>query len=465
MCLRPRTTRVRNVVTGSTKKIPVPCGKCIECTKRKQSDYAFLLSQHSLTHSKLDLVTLTYRTEAIPFSGVFEVIDPNGEVVEKSGIFWLKDEYHDSVASEYYSNDGSSGHQLEVPYSYLEGLEDFQVIHKQGTYDKTFHIDIVYSPKSVFSHKVGTVPDGYTVRSVVTSSLRRNDVKLCIKNARIRFRRLYGYNAKFSYFEVGEYGSRRGRPHVHIVFFDAPDDFLAIFRELWYRDYGTSDHEPVVARNGDDLPTAYEKVARYLSKYLTKGSFEKDFVKSGYVEKPRRISSKGIGHDRLDFFRSYCLAFDVFGEYDPDRPPKVVTDNLPLLYDRRYYTVYKDGLEYKLKIPKILYEKVLSRTYGLSQEDKKLLGFSRQEKTSFVYRVSHQRSTLSRLLSSYSKKHFEALLSSLIFQASSGRTKGPSSLSFRLAYAQISSSAESVRRQNAQVSWRSLRDFYSRSVD
>lgn len=494
--------------------MPVPCGKCIECTKRKQNDYAFILSQHSKTHSKLDLVTLTYRNDAIPFSGVFELIDPNGQVVDKSGLFWLKDEFHEKVVREYYSGFAPSGHQLEVPFEYFDGLEDFEVVHKTGTYNKDFHIDLVYSPKSVYSHAVFRVPDGYSVRSVLTASLRRNDVKLCIKNARIRFRRQYGYNAEFTYFEVGEYGSKRSRPHYHIIFFDAPDEFLAIFRELWFRDYGTSDHEPVTARGTDDLATAYEKVSRYLSKYLTKGSFEKWFVRHGYVQKPRRISSKGIAHDQLPKLRRYILAYDVFGEYDPDRPPKVVRDNIALIAERRYYSITKNGQEFRVRIPKVLYEKCLSRTYGMSREQKAALGFSssrteeyvtfnctykgedhqftfskyeyqkitnqsvpdftnvvkvlegiRQVEAPVLARVSHQRSALSRLVASYAQERAQDLLRQVVFQASSGKCVRPSSIRFRMAYAQISASTEQVRAQNAKVCWQQLRNFYSRSVD
>lgn len=466
MCLRPVVTKIRSVATGSTYNQAVPCGKCIECVKRKQNDYAFIMSQHAMTHSKLDFVTLTYRDDAIPFSGVFEVTDSDtGDVLEKSGIFWLKPEYHDSVVREYYSYSSESGHQLEVPLDYLDGVDCSSLDHRQWTYTKDRFTDFLFTPSSVYSSSIGRISDNAIARCVVTSSLRRDDVRLLIKNARIRFLREYGYNAQFTYFEVGEYGSKHSRPHYHILFFDAPDEFLDLFRSMWFEKYGTTDHEPVVARRGDTLALAHEKVAKYLAKYLSKGMFEKDFVRYGYVQKPRRISSKGIGHDRLEFLRSYCLAFDVFGEYDPDHPPVSVLNHIDLIAERRYYTFTRDGVQFKVKIPKILYEKVLSRTYGLSKEDRRLLGFSPKDKTSFVFRVSHQRSALSLYLRAYQKKHYQNLLGQIIFDVSAGRSIRPSSLRFRDAFTEVSCAPQKVRVRNASVAWEQLRDFYAKSRD
>lgn len=465
MCLKPVQTNIRNIVTGSTRKQAVPCGKCIECVKRKQNDYAFLMSQHAINHSKLDFVTLTYRDSAIPFSGVFEVFNRNsGEVLEKSGLFWLKPEWHETVRREYYMNDAPSGHQMQVPFEYLDGLDDYRIEHHVGVFFGT-EIDLRYSPVAVFGAKVGRVPSDCDVRTVVTASLRRQDVKLCLKNARVRFKRLYGYNAEFTYFEVGEYGCKRHRPHYHILFFDAPDTFLELFRSMWFNSYGSTDYEPVVARGTDSLDVAHEKVSRYLAKYLSKGMFEADFVRLGYVQRPRRVSSKGIAKDRLPALRKYILAFDVFGEYDPDCPPSSVMRRLDLLAERRYYQIIRNGTIFKLKIPKVLYDKCLSKTYGLSKDARKKLGFSRSKDPSPILRLSHQRTFLHRALLDYSKKHYQDLLDKIVFQASNGRTKRPSSLSFRFAYASLSGSVQEVRQKNAASSWTQLSNFYSRSRD
>lgn len=465
MCLKPVRTTIRNVVTGSTKPQVVPCGTCIECLKRKQNDYAFIMAEHAKTHSKLDLVTLTYRDSAIPFAGVIEAYLPDsGEVVEKSGIFWLNPGYHHVVRKAYYRNDAPSGHQMEVPLHYLDGLEDCKVEHHVGIFFGD-EVDLVTEPKSVFNKKVGRTYNDAEIRAVVTSSLRREDVKQALKHARIRFRRLYGYNAKFKYFEVGEYGEKRSRPHYHLLFFDAPDTFLEIFRQIWFVKYGNTDLEPVVARGADSLAVAHEKVSRYLAKYLAKGCFEKSFCRLGYVERPRRISSTGLAHDQLPALRRYVLAFDVFGEYDPDCPPSAVLKNLDLIVSRRYVEYSRDGQLYKLRIPNCLYEKVLSKTYGLSKDARQALGFSRSKEASFVLRVSHLRTLLYRKIQSYKKKHYEDLISELVFQASGNRSSGPSSLVFRNAYASISGTVQEVRKKNARSSWLKLRDFYASSKD
>lgn len=466
MCLHPRQLRRSNVLTHSSYYQPVPCGCCIECLKRKQNDYAFILSHHAKYHGKLDLLTLTYRNEAIPFSGVFEVVDPDsGEVLERSGLFWLKQEYQHVVAEDYYRDTCESGWQLEVPHGYLDGLEEFQTVLKHGTYTPEFVVPICYSPKAVFSARIGRVRDGARVRSVVSPSLRRRDVKDALKVVRIMFKRKYGYNAKFSYFEVGEYGTKHNRPHYHIVLFDCPDDFIVMFREYWYEHYGNTDYEPVQARNGDDLATCHEKIARYLSKYLCKGSFEKQFVRCGYVERPRRISSKGIAADSLPALRSYCLAYDIFGEYDPDKPPVSVLNHLDYLIERQYLTYTKNGTSFRVKIPKILYEKVLSKTYGLSTDARKDLGFSPKTDTSFVFRVSHQRSLLSRKLSAFKAFEYQKVLGFQLHRASSGNTIRPSSVLFREAFTSITGAPESFRHKNAKAVWSELRDFYNSSKD
>lgn len=466
MCLKPRRLTIRNVITGSARPQSVPCGKCMECLRRKQNDYAFIMSQHAMNHTKVDLVTLTYRNSAVPFSGVFEVFNKEtGEVVDKSGIFWLKSEYHDSVVREYYSGDGASGHQLQVPTNYLDGLDVPTFEHHIGVYFGT-ETDIIYSPKSVYTNQgLGNLPEFADVRVMVTASLRRSDVKDALKVVRIQFKRKYGYSAKFTYFEVGEYGEKRHRPHYHIEFFDCPDEFLDMFRSYWYEHYGETDYEPVVAMPGDSLEQAFEKVSKYLSKYLAKGVFEKDFVKQGYVEKPRRISSKGIASDRLPFLRSYCLAFDVFGEYDPDNPPRMVMQHIDLLASRRYYSFSRDGVEYKIRIPKILYEKVMSKAYGLSKDDRKALGLCAPQSSSPVLRLSHWRTAVYRAVLSYTKKHFEDLLNQVVFTASRGKSLRPSSLSFRLAYASLSGSSQKVRALNSSNAWTQLRNFYLKSKD
>lgn len=466
MCLSPRQLRRVNVLTHSSFNQAVPCGQCMECLKRKQNDYSFIMSRHALSHSKLDLLTLTYRNESIPFSGVFEVFNPeSGVVVERSGIFWLKSEYHDDVVQEYYSFSSESGHQLEVPSTFLEGLEEFESVIKKGTYTPSFEVELVYPAKAVFNAKIGSVYKDYDVRAVVTASLRRSDVKDALKVCRILFKRKYGYNAKFTYFEVGEYGEKHHRPHFHMLLFDCPNEFLELFRQYWYDHYGSTDHEPVVARGNDDLTTAYEKVSKYLSKYLCKGSFEKPFVRYKYVERPRRISSKGIASESLPELRRYCLAFDVFGEYDPDQPPISVLSHLDIVASRRYLDYVKDGRSFKVRIPSSIYNKVLSRTYGMDKETRQYLGFSPQGDTSFTFRVSHQRSNLHHALSSYTKKCAETDFGHLVRQASNGLTSGPSSIRFRDAITKIQSAPYSVRIQNSRTLWSELRNFYNRTKD
>lgn len=51
--------------------IPVPCGKCAECRKRKVDEWVFRMSEEDKVASSSHFVTLTYNTQCVP-------ITPNG---------------------------------------------------------------------------------------------------------------------------------------------------------------------------------------------------------------------------------------------------------------------------------------------------------------------------------------------------------------------------------------------------
>jgi len=62
-CISPFTIRDAN-----KQQIPVPCGKCCNCLKRRANGWAFRLRIENRQHVLAAFVTLTYQTEFVPIS-------------------------------------------------------------------------------------------------------------------------------------------------------------------------------------------------------------------------------------------------------------------------------------------------------------------------------------------------------------------------------------------------------------
>lgn len=61
----------------SERLVPVPCGKCPNCLKRRVASWSFRLEMESLLWEKQYFVTLTYNTEHIPITeNTFMSLDP-----------------------------------------------------------------------------------------------------------------------------------------------------------------------------------------------------------------------------------------------------------------------------------------------------------------------------------------------------------------------------------------------------
>ena len=63
---------VKNPRYGITKdephSLPVPCGKCPECLKRRSSQWAFRLMEHDKVCRSSYFLTLTYDTSSVPIT-------------------------------------------------------------------------------------------------------------------------------------------------------------------------------------------------------------------------------------------------------------------------------------------------------------------------------------------------------------------------------------------------------------
>lgn len=118
-------------------------------------------------------------------------------------------------------------------------------------------------------------------------SVCKRHVQNVIKRFRTNFKRKFGNDAPLRYFLTSEYGPRTCRPHYHAIFFGLDKSDLLPLLNDWSERYGYTK-----ADNISGKPTA---VAKYVSKYCSKGVFECPYVAQGFVAPTFRLMSKGIG--------------------------------------------------------------------------------------------------------------------------------------------------------------------------
>lgn len=139
----------------------------------------------------------------------------------------------------------------------------------------------------------------------------RSIIRDWIRNARELFVYHHGYRPKWKYFFCLEYGPRTSRPHFHGLFWGiSKSDYIQYLKKPWRRLYGFTKTKFIEGKTDKDRRC----IARYVSKYVSKGVFESPLVKLGFSPKPFRCISRGIGEEylsspRFDYFRSVCAEF------------------------------------------------------------------------------------------------------------------------------------------------------------
>ena len=237
------------------------CGKCHECLGRKVNSYVQKYYREAHFRKSMHFVTLTYDNEHLPVS----------------------------VCPVYYHEPSESFVPLSKPF-----------------FDKEVGL-------SAYLHcaRVDSVPNDHrwTVRcgdvdSVIAPSLKRDDVRLWLKEFRNN-----NPDLRFSFSFIGEYG-KHGRPHYHGCCFGLSNDNVRRLVDTWNRGFTLVKPIPLLAHNSKDDVVS---VARYVAKYMHKGSFDDDKVLHGYVEYPRVFSSTHLGDgDNINNLRDWYLGKDQF---------------------------------------------------------------------------------------------------------------------------------------------------------
>lgn len=237
-------------------------------------------------YENLHFVTLTYDDLHLPIASAL----------------WYK--FSDTETGEFFD------YRLDVPQILPEGvfLEECREYFMSVKASRKPRY-LLY-PLELFNGFYGANTEFYLT---VSPSLNRRDFRLWLKGCRVAYEREFGESLpKFSFVFVGEYGSRSCRPHYHCLFMGLTSSQIHWMCERWKMGYYY--YERCKTDRSDKIA-----VAKYVSKYMSKGKFNCDSVLNGDVEKPRYSTSKYLG--QLDDFRplvSHMFAYDMFGMYDPN---------------------------------------------------------------------------------------------------------------------------------------------------
>ena len=262
----------------------VPCGKCVECAKKRQTAHAFRLYNRIKHNERIYHITLTYSNDTCPFQCVYQLVDKDtGECMPCCPSFFVDKE--DTLCE----------------------LRSQLPTKKKGIY-----------PLMISQDFPNWFDESTYYQRVFTPSLKRKDVVSAIKVCKILFKRKYAYTPELVYSFSGEYGPKSNRPHYHCVFSSSQDisKFIALFNSYWQHKFGFTKCKCIRHFNKKDNSDAFMIVARYISKYVCKGSYEFSGAKLGFCEKGRVCQSMKMDTFAYDMLRPYHLAFDLFGEYD-----------------------------------------------------------------------------------------------------------------------------------------------------
>lgn len=306
MCVSPKTISVTHK-DGRKSIETVPCGKCHECAKKKQNDFAILTLEESRNYLHMLHVTLTYNFNNLPIQLNYKAYEfSTGEEVaswSKPCPYCLLNKLRDR---ERYAYD----HKLvpdrtlpNYPFDKSDFCPQFSRIHDfRGDFDM----------EDYYHGFIG-------IRVSYMPSLCRDDVRLAIKRFRLRYARKFGFYPKFSYAHFGEYGHKNGRPHTHLMVFGFTLNQFQLFLQDWKDKKGfwqCTREIPIFNENGTD---GRWLVALYVAKYVSKAITEQyKFENDHEVERPRRVTTKGYGFsDNFENIKAHYLGYESFGLWDP----------------------------------------------------------------------------------------------------------------------------------------------------
>ncbi|QRV61952.1 replication initiator protein [Microvirus sp.] len=269
MCLNPIQRSYVNYL-GRRKSVACACGHCLECAQKYQNDWSFRLSCESLYWKHVYFLTLTYDNENLPLRTISDS-------------------------------------------TYLSAANDALILlHKTKS-----RVKFLNNKKNEHIHNVLL---GSQVGDLLPE-VNKVDCQLYMKRLRESIRT--EYNSYIKFFLCSEYGPNTFRPHYHILIYSnlAVGQISRFFTSCW--DLGEVkfkeiqyDHSP----EGD-----FQYISGYVSKYVSKPAvFESPWVNYGFVHKPFRLMSKGLGYRYVanivnHYLNDWCKKFpSIFKSYQYD---------------------------------------------------------------------------------------------------------------------------------------------------
>lgn len=217
-------------------KLELPCGKCEVCKKNKRKEMTVRLTNEIESHEDSCFITLTYKPEKLPYVNV-----KTGEVRRYEDIFDVQDDilFHDEYLKDW------------TPTLVKTDLQNY--IKRQRKY--------LYSP-------LKKKKDG----------------------------RDYVDAGKLRYFAVGEYGTKKSRPHWHIIIFGwNPSDKEVFCNRGQYNLYRSKQIEANWDLGISTVGDCNNAVAKYCAQYVTKKEDRNLKYKSEFVQKECVLCSKMNG--------------------------------------------------------------------------------------------------------------------------------------------------------------------------
>lgn len=346
----------------------VKCGKCADCIKQRRNGYVTRFCKEFEQIGSLFFLTLTYSDENAPIAKSLAIVDRETGVME----------------TYYYPEIVKAKH---CPSYILDALIKLPKT-KEGSY-------LEYPIKDFCEND--PFFDYYARWSY---SLCSKDVQKCLHQFRKQFEKTEGYKPEFSYFCVGEFGSHTSRPHYHIAIMPKNFDKKWIYwiYSYWTKRFGYAWYEHVNPVNKDGSNAA-SLVARYLSKYLVKGSAESRLIKDNIVPPSRVMASRSFGSFLSDDIKAFHLGFDAVGKYDPDTLLKPSGESLSdkelsiaiqCVRERQYFNIAigkkADGETIFLKSPLPQSYKMKVYGYSISNPNLKKQAVPGKKNPAFIHR-------------------------------------------------------------------------------
>lgn len=275
MCKRkvPVTLRDGRVVN-------VPCGKCEECLEHKQKEFMVKSYRAAVYFGSLHLITLSYDDENIPVSGCVCSFDGDDVSCVSRPVFLdgdLRNYFMENAPIGTYYDSRGRIHEYRKPF-YAPCIKEFSE----------------------------------DVRMWMCYSIRKGEVQSMIKKFRIAYERKYGRLPSWKYVICPEYGNTTARPHYHLLVYGLSTRLCRALCKCWKKGFTQVKKVKLINDDGSD---GFSRCSAYVSKYVSKGDFEHQFVLDGRALKPRITSSKFLGMEDVDSFisvRDFCLGYDVF---------------------------------------------------------------------------------------------------------------------------------------------------------